>query len=102
MVLAETNTLEFSAAGVIPQDGMWVGRAWLPSDLAYRNIAGPHAVLLKSGDIFDLSEVYNSTSELLNLTDPVKQLLAKSWKKVADLPEVLDNSLFFQALIWSF
>ena len=93
---AETNTLEFSTSGVIPEDGMWVGRVWLPPDLAHRNIAGPHAVLLRGGDIFDLSEVYNATSELLNLPDPVKQLLARSWKKVADLSDVLDNSLFFK------
>lgn len=96
MPQAETNTYEFSSAGIIPNEGTWIGRAWVPGRLAYHKIPGPHPVLLMQGEIFDLSDEYDTTSELLNRPDPVKELKNGNWKKVADLEEVLDNSLFFK------
>jgi len=80
----------------MPDQGIWIDRVWLPDRLAYRKISGPHAVMLSKGDIFDLSDEFGTTSELINKPDPVAELKKGSWKKVGEVSEILDNSLFFR------
>ena len=91
-----TDTFQFSISGIMPDQGIWIGRVWLPDRLAYRKISGPHAVMLSKGDIFDLSDEFGTTSELINKPDPVAELKKGSWKKVGEVSEILDNSLFFR------
>jgi len=91
-----TDTFQYSTSGIMPDQGIWIGRVWLPDRLAYRKISGPHAVMLSKGDIFDLSDEFGTTSELINKPDPVAELKKGSWEKVGEVSEILDNSLFFR------
>ncbi len=91
-----SDTLEFSSSAIIPDQGTWIGRAWLPDELAYRSVSGPHSIMVSNGEIFDLSEEFNTTSELLNQGDPLEELKRRNWPRVARLSTVLDNSLFFR------
>jgi fumarylacetoacetate (FAA) hydrolase family protein len=57
-----------------PEDGYagtWVGRAWVPGDLA-----GPSLVLVRPDGVFDVSRHVSTVSALLDLSDPVGFLRA--------------------------
>src|SRR5258708_1411936 len=65
--------MKFAAEQVLPDDAIQatlVGRAWVPG----RN-AGPSPVLVADAQAWDLSRVAPTTSELLNLQDPVRVAL---------------------------
>ena len=84
---------------IIPEmahEGTWIGRCQVPKKIAYRNIAGPHAIWVHKGMVYDLSHYFKSTSELIN--DPsYKKVLNTddpNIKQIGILEEVLENSLF--------
>ena len=76
-----TDTFQFSTSGIMPEQGIWIGWVWLPDRLAYRKISGPHAVMLSKGGIFDLSDEFGTTSELINKPDPVAELKKAAGKR---------------------
>lgn len=83
---------------VIPRsarEGTWIGRCHVPEQLAYKGIAGPHVVQVKDGKVYDLSDHYRSTSDLINSDNPVAYLQRlTSLPELGGLPEILKNSLY--------
>lgn len=75
--------------------GTWIGRCMVPSSLAYKGISGPHVVQVKKGKVYDLSEYFNSTSELIN-TDGIVEVLnnLKDLRVLAELAETIENSIY--------
>jgi fumarylacetoacetate (FAA) hydrolase family protein len=64
-----------------------VGRAWLPA------VEGPALVRVHAGDVYDLSPVAATASELLNMDDPVAAIRsAGALPKVSSAAELLANS----------
>jgi fumarylacetoacetate (FAA) hydrolase family protein len=64
-----------------------VGRVWEPS------VAGPTPVLLRDGELLDLTPLCATVSELLNLPDPVSVLRSASrLRAIAPVDEVLANT----------
>ena len=78
--------------------GTWIGRCQVPASLAYKGIAGPHVVQVKDGQVYDLSEYFNATSELINHDNPlgVIEEYQDSFPCIGDLQDILHNSVFAQ------
>ena len=74
----------------LPQDhsgAVLVGRAWMPA-------AGPTPILIQGGDVFDLSSIAATSSQLLDLDDPVAAIRsARALTRLAALEDVLANSM---------
>ncbi len=69
-------------------DAELVGRVWLP------RADGPALVRVHGGAVYDLSSVAATSSQLLNLDDPVGSIRrAGSLPRIASLSEVLSNSI---------
>ena len=69
-------------------DAELVGRVWLP------RVDGPAPVRVHGGAVYDLSSVAATSSQLLNLDDPVGSIRrAGSLPRIASLSEVLSNSI---------
>ena len=66
-----STVTSFHSENCLPLDGLWIGRAWLPNSLAFKGIAGPHVVCVEGSQVFDLSERFLTTSELLAGDDVV-------------------------------
>ena len=65
-----------------------VGRVWLP------NVSGPCLVVVNGADLCDISSVASTSTDLLNLDDPVGAIRrATSLRRVAALTDALANSL---------
>ena len=92
------ETIDFNK--IIPNlanEGTWVGRCMIPSTLAYKGVEGPHVVQVKNGKVYDLSEYFSTTSELINTTGVVETLERVSGLPlVGELIEVLKNSIYVQ------
>lgn len=84
----------FRCAGCLPAEGIWVGRVWLPAPLAYRGVAGPHAVCVENGEVFDLSEQYLTISELLAAEDAVSAVRSAPRRSLGGADALLANSLY--------
>ncbi len=68
-------------------DAMFIGRVWLPQ------VEGPSLVSVQKGELFDLSEVAATCSQLLELKDPVAAIRsARGLPRVGSFRDVLDNS----------
>jgi fumarylacetoacetate (FAA) hydrolase family protein len=85
---------DFRCDDCLPDEGIWVGRAWLPAPLAFKGIAGPHVVGVENGEVFDLSERYLTVSELLATDDPVAAIRSAPRCSLGDVNTLLANSLF--------
>lgn len=83
--------LHLSSAQALPEDhaqALLIGRAWVPN-------AGPTPVAVADGQLFDLSSLAPTTSQLINLPTPaeaIRALLAKGAASVGALAEALSNS----------
>jgi fumarylacetoacetate (FAA) hydrolase family protein len=65
-----------------------VGRVWLP------RVDGPALVRVHAGAVYDLSAVAATSSELLNMDDPVAAIRgAESLPRIGSLSDVLSNSV---------
>lgn len=84
-----------SLQGSVPhQEGTWVGRAWLPTDCSPLQLAGPHVVTIKQGNIVALSEHYLTIADLLADPDPVNTITNTDGTFICSVDELLENSLF--------
>ena len=64
-----------------------VGRVWLP------DVEGPALVCVRDGDLFDLTNVAPTCSQLLELTDPVAAIRgARGLQRLGSFRDTLDNS----------
>ncbi|HVY06945.1 MAG TPA: fumarylacetoacetate hydrolase family protein [Burkholderiales bacterium] len=86
--------MKFTVADVLPVDAgraTLIGRAWTPG----RN-GGPAPVAISGGKAWDLSRVAPTSSELVNMQDPVKVVrdaIAGGWAKpVGALEDLVANS----------
>ena len=69
-------------------DAELVGRAWLP------RAGGPVLVRVHAGQVYDLSTVAATSSQLLNMEDPAGAVRrAGSLPRIASVSEVLSNSI---------
>jgi len=93
-----TTTHEFNSSGILPgnaTEGTWIARVWVPAELAVNGVAGPRVVRVADGQLYDLSAVALSTSQLLNLEDPVAAVrAAEDAPSLARLDDVAKHSLF--------
>ena len=67
---------------------------WLPASLAYRGVAGPHAVCVEEGEVFDLSERFLTVSELLAADDALAAVRTAPRRSLGGVDKILTNSLF--------
>jgi fumarylacetoacetate (FAA) hydrolase family protein len=78
-------------AYVPPEDGYtgtWVGRAWMPGD-----IAGPSVALVRPDGVFDISRHVATVSALLDLADPVSFLRTlPADRRLGAVEELIRNS----------
>lgn len=78
-----------SLAACLPEDhnqAELIGRVWLPE------AAGPAMVRLQGNAVHDLSPIAATSSQLLNLDDPVAAIRAASLPQIASISDVLLNS----------
>ena len=69
-------------------DAELVGRVWLP------RAGGPALVRVHGGVVYDLSTVAATSSQLLNMDDPVSSIRRpRSLPRIASLSDVLSNSI---------
>jgi fumarylacetoacetate (FAA) hydrolase family protein len=69
-------------------DAELIGRVWLPP------VDGPALVRVHGGAVYDLSSIAATSSQLLNLDDPVGSIRkAGSLPRIASLSQVLSNSI---------
>jgi len=78
------------SAGALPADAsraLLIGRAWVPA------VKGPMLVRIDHGDLFDLSAIAPTASELLNRPDVAREIRsADALPRVASLADALANS----------
>jgi fumarylacetoacetate (FAA) hydrolase family protein len=80
---------QLQTARALPRDAehaTLVGRAWLPA------VDGPSPIVVRDGDVLDLASVAPTTSELLNLPDPVRAARTAGLPRVGTVAGLLRNS----------
>jgi len=99
---------QYRPENIVPGDaaeGTWVGRVWVPSDSRApdsrapdspnTSLAGPRVVVVRNGNVYDLSGHFATMTNLVN-----HENAAGAVARLTDLPvlatlaELLDNSLF--------
>ncbi|HEX6793503.1 MAG TPA: fumarylacetoacetate hydrolase family protein [Casimicrobiaceae bacterium] len=79
-----------NSAGALPADAsraLLIGRAWVPA------VKGPTLVRIDHGDLFDLSAIAPTASELLNRPDVAREIRSSdALPRVASLADALANS----------
>ncbi len=84
------SLVDLSVERILPADSQraaLVGRAWIPG-----RHGGPSPVWLRDGKVFDVSHIAPTSSELLNLAEPVKALREVRARSVGNIADVLLNS----------
>lgn len=78
---------EIESSANLPQDGVFVGRIWQPGE------KGPSLVVLRDGDLFDLTSKSTATmTDLLELEDPVDHVRRADGARIGSLAEILAAS----------
>ena len=74
----------------LPTDGegaTLVGRVWLP------DVAGPAVVVIRDGDVFDISRAVSTISDLMNAENPLAILQNNAGAKICSVAELLSNTI---------
>ena len=77
----------------LPQDAelaALVGRAWIPGDHA-----GPSPVIVRDGDVLDISDHFATVSELFNSDNIENTFDELNGTKIGDIDSVLENSAWY-------
>lgn len=75
--------------------GTFIGRCFVPEGLAYKGISGPHVVQVKNNEVFDLSDYFTSTAQLVNTPKVVEKLQnLNRLTSLGKLVDILENSIF--------
>ncbi|MFI4923566.1 MAG: fumarylacetoacetate hydrolase family protein [Vicinamibacteria bacterium] len=80
---------QLDIARALPRDAeraTLIGRAYLPG------VDGPSPIVVRGGAVHDLSSIAPTTSELLNLPDPVRAARTPGLPRVGTIDELLRNS----------
>lgn len=78
-----------TAKNTLPTDGAnatLVGRVWLP------DVKGPTIVVLRKGDVFDLSENVATMTDLMNADDPLAVVNYSGGNKIGSVDALLVNT----------
>ncbi|MDT1063087.1 fumarylacetoacetate hydrolase family protein [Paracoccus sp. CPCC 101403] len=84
-----TSTQALKAVGILPDDAdraVLVGRVWSQA------AEGPCPVILRNGDVFDLSGISATVSGLLETPDLLTRVAAEDLPRLGHLDEFLDGS----------
>ncbi|MGA0613173.1 fumarylacetoacetate hydrolase family protein [Paracoccus sp. KR1-242] len=84
-----TSTQALKAVGILPDDAdraVLVGRVWSQA------AEGPCPVILRNGDVFDLSGISATVSGLLETPDLLARVAAEDLPRLGHLDEFLDGS----------
>ena len=80
---------QLDKARALPRDAdraTLIGRAFLPA------VEGPSPIVVRGGIVYDLASIAPTTSELLNLPDPVRAARTASLPRVGTIDDLLRNS----------
>ncbi|HZH73407.1 MAG TPA: hypothetical protein VFD91_12995, partial [Mariniphaga sp.] len=80
-----------NSANSLPMDGTQgclIGRAWVP-----HKIAGPSPVILRGNQVFDISNHFNTISELLETDSPISALAKIEGQLIGNIDEIFANTL---------
>ena len=82
--------MSLKAEAILPTDSeqaTLVGRVWRHGD-----IPGPSVVVIRGGEVRDMSRLAPTVSELLNMDDPVSAFRAHEGERIGTIEEILANS----------
>ncbi|MDQ8180496.1 fumarylacetoacetate hydrolase family protein [Pelagicoccus sp. SDUM812005] len=79
---------------LIPNEGIWAGRVWLPASSAPNGLAGPRVVGAIDGRVFDLSRRFQTFSDLVNCGAPAKEIPQCLGSEIASVEELQENSVY--------
>ncbi|WOH38161.1 fumarylacetoacetate hydrolase family protein [Thalassotalea fonticola] len=98
MNITTANTVTgFNLNNTLPDQcnqGTWIGRAWIPAQLATNNIAGPRVISVSKGKVYDLSDVYLTMSDLFSDKNRHTVIQKNQHKPITSLDNILAKSLF--------
>jgi fumarylacetoacetate (FAA) hydrolase family protein len=80
--------MQLTGSDILPvdwADATLVGRIWMPGAAG----AGPRPVVLRNGELYDLSELAPTLSHLFDLPDPAAQVRAHTGRRLAPLEMTL-------------
>src|SRR3989304_3643302 len=89
-----STVTSFRCENCLPNEGLWVGRAWLPNPDASHGIAGPHVICVEGGKVFDLSERYLTVADLLASDNAAAAIRIAPRRSLGDVNALLESSLF--------
>lgn len=81
---------------IIPNEGIWAGRLWLPAAHASNGIAGPRVIGILRGKVLDLSLKFQTFSALINSSNPVAEIQNSEFPELLTLEQLETNSIFTQ------
>jgi fumarylacetoacetate (FAA) hydrolase family protein len=88
--MTENNMARLSSSDILPDDhftGLLVGRLWIPSPHP-----GPRPFVLRNGDLFDLSLLAPTLSDLFDLRDVAEQVRGYDGDMLCTLDQALDEN----------
>lgn len=82
----------------LPSDqyaGTLIGRAWIPANLtkSTANVSGPSPIWLNDSNVYDLSSLAPTCSEILNKSITKQALLAGNFPVIASVETLIANSI---------
>jgi len=78
------------------REGTWLGRAWLPASFAPSNIAGPHVITVRDGQVIELSDCFDSIADITRHPTPTAAVQNATGVSICSLNTLLENSLFYK------
>lgn len=84
---------------LLPNEGHWAGRAWVPAALASNDQAGPRVITVTDGLVYDLTPRVHTFAALVNAEDPLALLSPEGLPELGTLEELLTNSLYPQRAV---
>lgn len=88
--MGDATSIELTVENTMPSDGdkaTLVGRVWLPA------ASGPAVVVIRDGDVFDITAYAATMSDLLNQTAPAAIAAGGMGTKICSLAELLANTV---------
>ncbi|MBV8663681.1 MAG: fumarylacetoacetate hydrolase, partial [Hyphomicrobiales bacterium] len=83
------TNFRLSPASTLPTDGFagtLLGRVWRP------DVEGPSVVVLRAGDVFDISSSFPTMRDLCETSDPAAAAQQAAGERLGSLDEILANT----------
>ncbi|WP_224772624.1 fumarylacetoacetate hydrolase family protein [Pelagicoccus enzymogenes] len=81
---------------IIPNEGTWAGRIWLPASRAVNKLAGPRVVAIREQKVYDLSHRFQTFASLVNASDPVGEIREAIGTEICSLQELQKSQMGFE------